>query len=140
LRSKGKKGLANDQGNPVTFISPETKVISVTPSLDTPVCDVQATRFNEEAEKLPDDIVVLKISMDLSFAISRFCTTKGVDKVKAFSDHKDAFFGTSHGVLIKELRLLARSIFIIGKDDRIRYIEIVPEKHIIPIMIRRWRR
>ncbi len=103
------------------------KVISVTPSLDTPVCDLQATRFNEEAQKLPDDVVVLNISMDLPFAISRFCTIKGIDKVKGFSDHREASFGVSYGVLIKELRLLARSIFIIDKDDRIKYIEIVPE-------------
>lgn len=103
------------------------KLISVTPSLDTPVCDLQATRFNEEADNLPDDVVVLNISMDLPFAISRFCTAKGIDKIKTFSDHRDAAFGTSYGVLIKELRLLARSMFIIDKDDRIRYMEIVPE-------------
>jgi thiol peroxidase len=103
------------------------KVISVTPSLDTPVCDMQARRFNEEAAKLPDDVVVLNISMDLPFAISRFCTTAGIDKVKAFSDHRDASFGNAYGVLIKELRLLARSIFVIDKDDIITYIEIVPE-------------
>ncbi|HAM50121.1 MAG TPA: thiol peroxidase [Nitrospiraceae bacterium] len=103
------------------------KVISVTPSLDTPVCDLQARRFNQEAAKLPDTIAVLNISMDLPFAISRFCTTAGIDKVKAYSDHKDASFGNAYGVLIKELRLLARSIFIIDKTDTVRYIEIVAE-------------
>lgn len=103
------------------------KLISVTPSLDTPVCDMQARRFNQEAAKLPDDVVVLNISMDLPFAISRFCTTAGIDKVKTLSDHRDASFGNSYGVLIKELRFLARSIFIIDKNDAIRYIEIVPE-------------
>jgi thiol peroxidase len=101
------------------------KLISVTPSLDTPVCDMQARRFNQEAAKLPEDVVVLNISMDLPFAISRFCTTAGIDRVKAYSDHKDASFGDSFGVLIKELRLLARSIFIIDRNDTIRYIEIV---------------
>jgi len=150
-----RKGIVTEHGNPVTLIGSapqtgdkapdfmvldgslreiglkdfagKTKVISVTPSLDTPVCDLQATRFNEEAQKLPDDVVVLNISMDLPFAISRFCTIKGIDKVKGFSDHREASFGVSYGVLIKELRLLARSIFIIDKDDRIKYIEIVPE-------------
>ena len=103
------------------------KLISVTPSLDTPVCDIQARRFNQEAAKLPDGVVIMNISMDLPFAISKFCTTAGIDKVKAYSDHRDASFGNAYGVLIKELRLLARSIFIIDRDDRIRYIELVPE-------------
>jgi len=150
-----RKGVVKDHGSPVTLTGSElgvgdkapdftvldgsleevglndfagkVKVISVTPSLDTPVCDLQATRFNEEAEKLPDEVVVLNISMDLPFAISRFCTVKGVDKVKAFSDHRNASFGNSYGVLIKELRLLARSIFVIDTDDKIRHVEIVPE-------------
>lgn len=103
------------------------KLISVTPSLDTPVCDMQARRFNQEAAKLPPDVAVLNISMDLPFAISRFCATAGIDKVKAYSDHKDASFGTAYGVLIKELRLLARSIFVIDSGGVIRYAEIVPD-------------
>ena len=82
------------------------KVISVTPSLDTPVCDLQARRFNTEAAQLPADVAVINISMDLPFAISRFCTSAGIDKVKALSDHRDASFGNGYGVLIKELRLL----------------------------------
>lgn len=148
-------GIITIKGNPLTLVGPnlkagdktpdftvldgdlkgtglkdfkgKIKLISVTPSLDTPVCDMQARRFNQEAAKLPDDVAVLNISMDLPFAISRFCTTAGIDKVKAFSDHRDASFGNAYGVLIKELRLLARSIFIIDKDDVIRYVEIVPE-------------
>jgi thiol peroxidase len=107
--------------------SGKVKVISVTPSLDTPVCDMQARRFNEEASKLPQNVVMLNISMDLPFAIARFCTTVGIDRVEALSDHREASFGLSYGVLIKELRLLARAVFVIDKDDIIRYIEIVPE-------------
>lgn len=108
--------------------SDKIKLISVTPSLDTPVCDLQLRRFNQEASKLPDEVVVINnISMDLPFAISRFCTTAGIDKARALSDHRDASFGNSYGVLIKELRLLSRSIFIIDKNDVIRYMEIVPE-------------
>lgn len=150
-----KKGLVTVKGNPVTLIGAELRVgdkapdftvldgelkevslkdydgkiklVSVTPSLDTPVCDMQARRFNHEAGKLPDSIAALNISMDLPFAISRFCATAGIDKVKAYSDHRDASFGTAYGVLIKELRLLARSIFIIDRDNTIRYIELVPE-------------
>ena len=105
----------------------KVKVISVTPSLDTPVCDMQARRFNEEAAKLPADVVILNISMDLPFAITRFCTAAGIDRVKAYSDHREASFGIAYGVLIREIRLLARSIFIIDKNDVIRYIQIVPE-------------
>lgn len=107
--------------------SGKIKLISVTPSLDTPVCDLQLRRFNQEASKLSDEVIVINISMDLPFAISRFCTTAGIDKARAFSDHRDASFGNSYGVLIKELRLLSRSIFIIDKDNVIRYMEIVPE-------------
>uniref|UniRef100_A0A7V5XF01 Thiol peroxidase n=1 Tax=Thermodesulfobacterium geofontis TaxID=1295609 RepID=A0A7V5XF01_9BACT len=103
------------------------KLISVTPSLDTPVCDMQARRFNEAAAKLPDDVVIMNISMDLPFAIARFCTSAGIDRVKVLSDHKDGSFGNAYGVLIKELRLLARSVFIIDRDDKIKYIEVVPE-------------
>ena len=108
--------------------SGKTKIISVTPSLDTPVCDLQLRRFNSEAASLPHDVVMLNISMDLHFAIARFCTTAEIDKAKALSDHRDAAFGAAYGVLIKELRLLARSIFIIDKNNIIRYKEIVPEQ------------
>jgi thiol peroxidase len=103
------------------------KVISVTPSLDTPVCDLQLRRFNNEASQLPADVVVMNISMDLPFAIARFCTAAGIDRVKSFSDHRDASFGNAFGILIKEIRLLARSVFILDQDNRVRYIEIVPE-------------
>lgn len=103
------------------------KVISVTPSLDTPICDLQIQWFNEDAANQPDDVVVLNISMDLPFALARFCSTKGIDGAIALSDHRDASFGLNWGVLIKELRLLARAVFIVDKDDIIRYIEIVPE-------------
>ena len=104
------------------------KVISVTPSLDTPVCDLQLHWFNEDAANHPDEVVVITLSLDLPFAVKRFCATAGIENVMALSDHRDASFGTAYGVLIKELRLLARSIFIIDKDDVIRYARIVPEQ------------
>ena len=105
----------------------KVKIISVTPSLDTPVCDLQARRFNDEAQALSDAVVVLNVSVDLPFAIARYCADAGLDRVKALSDHREAAFGMSYGVLIKGLRLLARSIFVIDKANVIRYQEIVPE-------------
>jgi len=105
----------------------KVKIISVTPSLDTPVCDLQARRFNDEAQALSDAVVILNISMDLPFAIARFCADAGVDRVKALSDHREAAFGMSYGVLIKGLRLLTRSIFVIDSANVIRYQQIVPE-------------
>jgi len=104
------------------------KVISVTPSLDTPVCDLQLHWFNEDAANHPDEVVVMNISMDLPFAITRFCAAAGIEKAVVLSDHRDASFGSTYGVLIKELRLLARSVFIVDKDDVIRYVQIVPEQ------------
>lgn len=114
---------------PVTLkdFSGKTKLISVTPSLDTPVCDTQARRFNTEAARLPAEVAVLNISMDLPFAIGRFCATAGIERIGTYSDHRDASFGANYGVLIKELRLLARAIFLIDADDVIRYMEVVPE-------------
>lgn len=105
----------------------KVKIISVTPSLDTPVCDAQARRFNEEAAKLGDNVAVINVSMDLPFAIGRFCTTAGIDKVETLSDHRDASFGSAYGVLIKELRLHARAIFVVDAADKITYVEVVPE-------------
>ncbi len=107
--------------------SGKIKVISVTPSIDTPVCHMQAMRFNQEAEKLPDTVVILNMSMDLPFAIERFCASERIEKAIPLSDHRDASFGNSYGVLIKKLRLLARAIFVIDRDDVIRYMEIVPQ-------------
>ena len=106
----------------------KVKIISVTPSLDTPVCDLQLRRFNHEAAALPQDVAVLNISMDLPFAIGRFCGTADIDRAQALSDHRHAAFGEAYGVLIKELRLLARSIFIVDRDNIVRYKEIVPEQ------------
>ena len=84
-------------------------------------------RFNQEAQSLSEDVVVLNISMDLPFAIARFCAAAGIDKIQTLSDHRDASFGNTYGVLIKELRLLARSILVIDAADVVRYVEIVPE-------------
>ena len=103
------------------------KLIASVPSLDTPVCDLEIKRFNDEASKLSKDLVIIFISMDLPFAQKRFCQANEIKIVKTLSDHRDADFGQKFGVLIKELRLLARAIFILDKNDVIKYIQIVPE-------------
>jgi thiol peroxidase len=102
-------------------------VISSVPSLDTPVCDMETRRFNEEAGKLGPDVVILTISMDLPFAQKRWCGAAGVDKLTTLSDHRDAAFGKAYGVLIKELRLLARAVFVVDGEGRIQYIQLVRE-------------
>ncbi|MGA2172306.1 MAG: thiol peroxidase [Sedimentisphaerales bacterium] len=102
-------------------------VISSVPSLDTSVCDIETRRFNEEAGKLGGDVTVLTISMDLPFAQKRWCGAAGVKNVQTLSDHRDASFGKAYGVLIKDLRLLARAVFIVDKKGIVRYVQIVPE-------------
>lgn len=102
-------------------------VISSVPSLDTPVCDMETRRFNEAAGKLGSDVVMLTVSMDLPFAQKRWCGAAGIERVITLSDHRDASFGKAFGVLIKELRLLARSIFILDRKGIIRYIQNVKE-------------
>ena len=102
-------------------------IICAVPSLDTSVCDKEIRKFNEHAAALGDDITVLVISMDLPFAQKRWCGSAGIEAVQTLSDHKDASFGTAYGVLIKELRLLARAVFILDKDGVIRYTQMVEE-------------
>ncbi|SDC22433.1 thiol peroxidase, atypical 2-Cys peroxiredoxin [Paenibacillus sp. UNCCL117] len=105
----------------------KVKLISVVPSLDTGVCDAQTRRFNEEAAKLGDNVVILTISNDLPFAQSRWCGAAGIDKVITLSDYKNHSFGKSYGVLIQELHLLMRSIFVIDANDTIQYVEYLSE-------------
>lgn len=102
-------------------------ILSVVPSLDTPVCDLQTKWFNSEAANLGDDVVIVTISMDLPFAQKRWCGATGSDKVKVVSDHRDAAFGQSYGVLVKGVRLLTRAIFIVDAEGVIQYKQIVPE-------------
>ena len=150
-----RKGAVTMRGNPLTLIGNEVAVgepapdfvvldnglapvelssfrgkicvISSVPSLDTPVCDLETKRFNEEASKLGPDVAVLTISMDLPFAQKRWCAAAGVDAVQTLSDHRDASFGSAYGVLIEELRLLARCVFVVDKEGVIRYMQLVRE-------------
>ena len=120
--------LDNDL-NAVKFSSFKGKicVISAVPSLDTPTCDMETRRFNETTSQLGEDVVILTVSTDLPFAQKRWCGSAGVDKVVTLSDHREAAFGSAFGVLIKELRLLARSIFVVDRNGIIQYIQHVKE-------------
>lgn len=148
-------GLVTLKGNPFTLLGPELKVgelapdfvvtandlspvklsdfkgkvcvISSVPSLDTPVCDTSTRRFNEEATGLGSDVVILTVSMDLPFAQARWCGAAGVKNVQTLSDYKDAAFGLNYGLLIKELRLLARAVIVIDKEGKIQYTGLVKE-------------
>jgi thiol peroxidase len=150
-----RKGAVTMRGNPMTLVGPElkagqkapaftavgkglapvtldqfkgkVKIIAAIPSLDTPVCDAETRRFNEEASKLPGDVQILTISMDLPFAQARWCGAAGVDKVTTISDWRAAEFGQKYGALIKELHLLARAVFVIDKNDNVVYSEYVKE-------------
>lgn len=102
-------------------------VICTVPSLDTPVCDMETRRFNEEAGRLGPDVAILTVSMDLPFAQKRWCGAAGVDRVTTLSDHLDASLGEAYGVLIEELRLLCRAVFVVDRKGIIRYIQIVKE-------------
>lgn len=142
------------KGNPVTLVGPElkvgdqapdftalstdlepvtlenfegkTKLISVIPSIDTGVCAQQTKRFNEEASEM-ENVQILTISMDLPFAQKRWCQATSVSNLTTLSDHKDADFGKKYGVLIEELRLLARAIFVVDPNNIITYVEYVNE-------------
>ena len=121
--------VLNNELQPKTLADFEgkIKVISVVPSLDTGVCDAQTRWFNQDDTKLSDDVVVLTVSMDLPFAQARWCGAAGVENVITLSDHKDASFGQNYGFLIEELRLLARGVVVIDKNDKVTYVEMVPE-------------
>ncbi len=104
----------------------KARILSVVPSLDTPVCDQQTRRFNEEAARLPN-VEILTISMDLPFAQKRWCGAAAATRVRTLSDHRDASFGQAYGTLIKELRLNARSVFVVDKEGIVRHAEYVKE-------------
>lgn len=148
-------GMVTMKGNPVTLLGEEIKVgdkapdveltatdlssvklsdyrgnvciLSAVPSLDTPVCDVETRRFNKEASALGKDVTILTISMDLPFAQSRWCAAAGVDQVVTLSDHRTADFGIAYGVLIKDIRLLARAVFVVDREGVVRDVKIVDE-------------
>ncbi|MDA3952573.1 MAG: thiol peroxidase [Bacteroidales bacterium] len=143
------------KGNPLTLIGPETKlndkavdftvsnnsfgevklsdfegkvkILSLFPSIDTGVCSKQAHTFNKEAANLSDNVVILAISNDLPFALNRFCGAEGIDNIITLSDHKNLDFSAKYGFLIEELRLLARGVIVIDKNNIVKYVQYVPE-------------
>jgi thiol peroxidase len=149
-----RKGVITFKGGPLTLLGPEIKVgdtapsfkvltnglqeatldqykgktliLSVAPSLDTPVCALQTQRFNKEIANLPAGVEVLTITADLPLAQGRFCGAEGI-KIATLSDHRDMSFGDAYGTHIKELRLEARALFVIGKDGKVKHVEYVKE-------------
>ena len=105
----------------------KTVIISVVPSLDTPVCDIQTKRFNQEAGRLGDSVQVLTLSMDLPFAQKRWCGAADAKNVVTLSDYKDRSFGSAFGLHIKELGLLARAVYVINKDGIVKHAQLVKE-------------
>jgi len=105
----------------------KTVILSVVPSLDTPTCDTQTRRFNQEAASLGDDVVVLTVSMDLPPAMKRFCSTAGIENLETLSDFKYHSFAEAYGLRIKEIGLLARALYVVDKDGKLTYEQIVPE-------------
>ena len=120
--------LDNDL-SPVVLSSFRWKVcvLSSVPSLDTPVCDMETRRFNEEAGNLNPDVKILTISMDLPFAQKRWCGAAGVENVVTLSDHRTAAFGNAYGILIKDLRLHARAVFVVDREGTVQYVQLVKE-------------
>jgi thiol peroxidase len=114
---------------PVTLASSagQIRLITVVPSLDTPVCDTMTRTFNQDAAQLPDHVAVYTISLDLPFAQKRWCGNAGIDRIKTLSDYQERSFALNYGLLIKELKLLARAVLVIDAKDRVSYLQIVPE-------------
>ena len=153
--SQERTGVITFKGNPMTLLGPDVKVgdaapdfqvvdnalqpvtlassagkvrlISVVPSLDTPVCDTMTRTFNQQAANLPADVVVYTVSLDLPFAQKRWCGNAGIEKVQTLSDYQERAFGLNWGLLIKELKLLARAVFVVDKSGKVAYREIVRE-------------
>ncbi|NIQ93852.1 MAG: thiol peroxidase [Desulfuromonadales bacterium] len=150
-----KTGIITFKGNPMTLLGPDVKqgdaapdfqvvandlspvslndsagkvrLLTAVPSLDTPVCDSMGRKFNEQAAQLSDDVAVYTISMDLPFAQKRWCGNAGIEKVQTLSDYQERSFGLNYGLLIKELKLLARAVYVVDRDGKVAYREIVKE-------------
>ena len=120
--------VANDLSDfELSTLKGKTVILSVVPSLDTAVCDLQTKRFNSEAANLGDTVAIVTISMDLPFAQKRWCEATTSDQIQTLSDHRDAAFGEAYGVLVKGLRILARAVFVVDKEGVLRYKQLVSE-------------
>lgn len=121
-----KKSLVDDFN--LDEMSGKARIFSVVPSVDTPVCAEQTKRFNKEMSNLPN-VAFFTVSCDLPVAMNRFCGAEGIntERMKTLSDHKDTSFGKAYGVLIPKLRILSRAVFVVGTDNKLKYVEYVPE-------------
>lgn len=150
-----KTGVITFKGNPVTLLGPDIQVgdtapdftvvdnslqpvtlsdgqgkvqlITVVPSIDTGVCDTMTRKFNQDAAALPENVAVYTISVDLPFAQSRWCGNAGIERVKTLSDYQERSFGLAYGLVIDELKLLARAVYVIDPAGKVAYREIVAE-------------
>jgi len=150
-----RQGIVTFKGNPVTLLGPDVAVgdkapdfravdtglqpvtlddskgrvrlIAAVPSIDTPVCDTMTRTFNEEVARLPEAVVAYTISVDLPFAQKRWCGNAGIERMQTLSDYQERSFGLNYGLLIKEMKLLARAVLVVDGENRIAYREIVPE-------------
>jgi thiol peroxidase len=150
-----REGAVLFKGNPVTLLGPEVKVgdaapdfqvvdnglqpvtlatdagkvrlVAVVPSIDTPTCDTMTRRFNQDAAALPDSVAVYTISVDLPFAQKRWCGNAGIEKVQTLSDYQDRSFGLNYGLLLKNLKLLARAVYVIDQNGKVAYVEVCSE-------------
>lgn len=150
-----REGAVLFKGNPATLLGPEVKVgdaapdfqvvdnglqpvtlatdagkvrlVAVVPSIDTPTCDTMTRRFNQDAADLPDSVAVYTISVDLPFAQKRWCGNAGIEKVQTLSDYQDRSFGLNYGLLLKNLKLLARAVYVIDQNDKVAYAEVCSE-------------
>ena len=153
--SELRAGVVTMKGNPLTLVGPEIKVGDKAPdfncletivdsvnlqsfegknkifnviiSVDTPVCDVQTKRFNQESSSLGNDVEIITVSVDLPFALSRYCAAEGIDNLKSISDYADHSFGKAYGLLIEENKLLARAIIVVDKENIVRHVEYVSD-------------
>ncbi len=105
----------------------KVRVLSIFPSIDTSVCSMQATTFNKRAAEFGEDVAILTLSVDLPFALGRYCGAEGIDNLTVVSDHRELDFGMKYGFVLPGLRLLARGVVVIDKDDTVRHVEYVPE-------------
>jgi thiol peroxidase len=117
----------NWSGRTLADYAGKVRIFSVVPSLDTRVCAAQTRRFNEEASALSSDVVVLTISADLPYAQARWCAAEGIDRVETLSDHKDMNFSDAYGVHVHDLRICQRAVIVVDQDDRVRYVQYMPE-------------
>ena len=118
--------------NPVAESRGRVAILSAVPSLDTDVCDRETRRFNEEAAKLSDDIIIWTISTDFPYAQKRWCGAAGIDKVRVVSDVLETEMGLKYGLLVKERRYLRRAVFVVDREGMLMYVDYMKSNSLEP--------